>query len=140
MQEFECLENDVCLRATRVESLPFSGSVALELATSVGSSVPPCYPFDPQSKGVFYEVGGSDSTCLTALVMAVDFDTGLAVYAGDCNQLSCVGSRVVNFGTTMMTWSPATGSSYKVVLAAIGDAKGTANFTIKVKNVIAEPQ
>jgi hypothetical protein len=133
-----CIENDRCLTATSVDTLPFAVSASNILASAAGynSSATICgNRVDGTAKAVWYELIG-DGSCVSASIAGEGFDAILALYEGDnCGSLSCLAnSNSGSGGPGLLSWRTETGTAYKIlVTGAYGDQAGNYVLGITVR-------
>jgi hypothetical protein len=134
-----CIENDRCLTATSVGTLPFVISASNSLASIAGYNSPAttCNRVDGQAKAVWYDFVG-DGSCVSASVVGEGFDAILALYEGDeCGSITCVDQINIDpFGRGLLSWRSGNGTAYKILVAgANGRQSGDYVLGITVRNV-----
>ena len=126
-----------------------SGAIALDCGDSVVAStigataddVPECTPtFSGPS--VWYTVTGTggDITVTTCSELT-DYNTQLAVYAGSCSDLACIGGNNVDYSceagarNSTFTFTSVAGATYYIYVTGQGGADGTFELTVECEDV-----
>lgn len=138
LKENQC---DKCAEAIAVDRIPFEsvGRNDFSLPVQQVAVQPQCSFIQGGDKGVWYSVTTSDDTCLTISTRGSDIsqlDTVLAVYKGECGNLTCIAQnddwRVC--GTcekSSVTLNPqSSGENYKVLV--VGKSGSNGNFSLSV--------
>jgi hypothetical protein len=125
--------NDACSDAI---ALSCGDVVSGSTTGATADEVPACAP---QSTGpsVWYTVTGTGgeitvSTCSPA----TDYNTQLAVYAGTCNDLACIGGNNVDFTcaasarNSTFTFMSLAGATYYIYVTGQGGANGTYELSV----------
>src|SRR5690349_781888 len=81
--------NDSCENATAIAALPFDDVLAVDTATTTGDQRASCVP--SAVAFVWYTFTPTDDGMLEAKTCDSNYDTVLAVYSGDCGQLTPLG-------------------------------------------------
>jgi len=85
-----------------------------------------------ESRGVWYGVGGGLGPCLNVSVSSFFYQVGAAIYEGECDLLSCVGT-----GEGGVVWNTSgTETSYSVLVIGHHDSAGDYNLTITVSMIL----
>lgn len=123
------MENDACSDATTVPAIPYANSGTTVAATPESRDTQRCSWVSETARGVFYEVVGT-GFCVAAELES-DYYDSIAIYEGNCGELSCVVQSVANLNTPKhVAWQSKNGTLYKVYVAGFEDIVGKYNLTI----------
>ncbi len=114
--------NDQCAGAIVITNSPYSNTQSTFKATSTNDPTPDCTPL---GKGVWYQYTPNVTGAMVVDTAGSDFDTALAVYAGDCNNLTQVGCND-NSGnvTSRASIQAAAGTNYFILAGGFNSATG----------------
>lgn len=121
--------NDACAGALEMTSFPYARTQLTTYATSAGDPIPGCGL--QGSKGVWYKINSGNGGMLTVDSIGSGFDTILAVYGGNCGNLTpaiCNDDLAVGNPWSSNRLTLAAFTTYYILAAGYNGATGNLTF------------
>jgi len=127
LKVIDTISNDLCSGAVVITSYPYTNAQSTFNASSYGDPVPDC--IDGFGNGVWYQFTPPVDGQLVVDTFGSDFDTGLAVYTGDCGDLTEVACNDDTGGINSQVILPATaGVTYRFLVGGYSAHVGNLIF------------
>lgn len=119
LKVIDTISNDLCSGAVVIAGYPYTNAQSTFNASSYGDPVPDC--IGGFGNGVWYQFTPAVAGQLVVDTFGSDFDTGLAVYTGDCDGLTEVACNDDTGGVTSQVILPAAaGVTYRILAGGYG--------------------
>ncbi len=122
-QAVDCTENDDCINAEGIDTIPYSDYSSTKLSTNskgnnYTNSMFSCTTLLPNLRTNWYSIMLDKATCITGIVTS-EYTPSMFVYQGnDCNELTCVAETL--HGDGRLQWEAEVGINYYLMIGVGG--------------------